>query len=85
MPNSDVRACQSGGNSEAARSRTWRIQDLENVSSSDPFDLTVTTHEREFRFQLKQALNEARYQELWLRVNRVRGLQILSAGAGARR
>jgi hypothetical protein len=65
-------------------SRTWRIGDLENVSSSGAFDLTITTYEREFRFQLKQALSEARYQELWARVNRAHGLQILNTDAGTR-
>ncbi|HVW86510.1 MAG TPA: hypothetical protein VHB50_17610 [Bryobacteraceae bacterium] len=58
-------------------SRTWRIGDIENVSSSDPFDLTITTRERAFRFQLKQVLSEARFTDLWRRVNRANGLQIL--------
>jgi hypothetical protein len=57
--------------------RTWAINDIENVSSSGPFDLTFTTFERsasfygnrrEFRFQLKEALPEARYQALWQRI-----------------
>jgi hypothetical protein len=68
--------------SREGQSRTWRIEDLENVSSSNPFDLTITTHEREFRFQLKQAMGERRYQELWMRVNQAHGLQILSRGGG---
>ncbi|MDP9170767.1 MAG: hypothetical protein M3N54_09135 [Acidobacteriota bacterium] len=63
---------------QPGESRTWRIADLENVSTSGEFDLTVNTHEREFRFQLKQPLAEAQYQTLWLRVNRARGLQILN-------
>ena len=67
---------------QRGESRTWRIGDLENLSSSGVFDLTVTTHEREFRFQLKQPLSEARYQALWMRVNQARGLQILSAVKG---
>jgi hypothetical protein len=67
---------------QPGESRTWRTGDLENVSSSGPFDLTITTHEREFRFQLKQAMSEERYQELWMRVNQSRGLQILSKGSG---
>lgn len=58
-------------------SRTWRIGDVENVSSSGAFDLTITTYERAFRFQLKQALGEERYQALWLRVNQARGLGVL--------
>ena len=58
-------------------SRTWRIPDIQSVTSSGPFDLTVTTREKEFHFELKQALPEARYQELWREVNRAQGLQIL--------
>jgi hypothetical protein len=60
-----------------AESRTWRTSDLESVSTSGEFDLTLTTHEREFRFQLKKALSEPRFQQLWERVNRARRLQIL--------
>jgi hypothetical protein len=66
----------------AGESRTWRIRDLENVSSSGPFDLTITTHERDFRFQLKHALEDARYQDLWTRVNQARGLHILTTADG---
>ena len=59
-------------------SRTWRISDIESVSSAGPFDLTLTTREREFRFELKQVLPAARYQEFWRRVNRAQGLEILN-------
>ena len=63
----------------AGGSRTWRYQDIENISSSGPFDLTVVTFEREgwrhssgaeFRFQLKQQLTEARFNDLWSRLYR---------------
>jgi hypothetical protein len=67
---------------QRGESRTWRIADVENVSSSGQFDLTITTQERPFRFQLKQVLNEVRYQELWRRVNQAHGLRILNTGAG---
>ena len=66
----------------SSESRSWRIADLENISSSGPFDLTITTHERGFRFQLKHALEEGRYQELWLRINETHGLRILSRPGG---
>jgi len=55
-------------------SRTWRLVDIENISMSGPFDLSITTLERseyrhasptEFRFQLKEPLAENRYNELW--------------------
>ena len=58
-------------------SRTWRITDIDSVASAGAFDFTLTTREKEFRFDLKQTLPEARYQQLWRAVNRAQGLQIL--------
>jgi hypothetical protein len=55
--------------------RTWRYRDIENISSSGPFQLTIVTFERArshygdrkgFNFQLKQSLDEARFNQLWL-------------------
>ena len=76
-------------------SRTWRYEDIENISSSGPFQLTVTTFERAathygdlkgFNFALKERLDEARYNDLWLRLNQAKGLKILDSyreeGAG---
>jgi hypothetical protein len=75
-------------------SRTWRYQDIDNISSSGPFQLTITSFERarmhygsrkSFEFELKQRLEEAPYNDLWLRLNRSKGLQVLDsyrAGAG---
>lgn len=65
---------------EGEDSRTWRIRDLENISSSGPFDLTITAHEGDFRFQLKEALAEDRYDRLWRQISRSNGLQTLTAG-----
>jgi len=68
--------------------RTWRYEDIDNISSSGPFSLTITTFERakldygsrrQFNFQLKQRLEEARYNDLWGRLNQSKGLQILSS------
>jgi hypothetical protein len=59
-------------------SRTWRLQDIDNVSTSGPFQLTVTTFERArshygsrkgFNFQLKEPLSPARYDDLWRRLH----------------
>ncbi len=67
-------------------SRTWRLEDIENVSSSGPFQLTVTTYERAkshygnlkgFNFQLKRAMNEKQYNQLWRRLNQDKGLEFL--------
>ncbi len=69
-------------------SRTWRYQDIDSISSAGPFQLTVTTSERAkthygnlkgFNFELKQRLEEARYNELWLRLNQSKGLKILNS------
>jgi hypothetical protein len=69
-------------------SRTWRYEDIENISSSGPFQLTITSFERArlhygsrkgFEFELKQRLEEARYNDLWLRLNQSKGLKILNS------
>ncbi len=70
------------------QSRTWRYQDLENVSTSDRYQLTLTTYERAkshygsmkgFNFQLKQPLDEKRFETLWKRLNQEKGLQFLTS------
>jgi hypothetical protein len=77
-------------------SRTWRYEDIENITSSGPFQLTITSFERArmhyasrkgFEFELKQRLEEARYNDLWLRLNQSKGLKILNSyrDAGAAR
>lgn len=73
---------------EKNASRTWRYEDIDNVSSSGPFQLTITTFERakldygslkQFNFELKQRLDEARYNDLWLRLNQSKGLRVLNS------
>jgi hypothetical protein len=60
-------------------SRTWRYRDIESISTSDPFQLTLTTFERawahygsrkDFNFQLRRPLEDARYNDLWRRLNK---------------
>jgi hypothetical protein len=62
-------------------SRTWRYEDVDNVSTSDPYELTVTTHERaklhygsrrSFVFRLKAPLTEDRYNLIWRRLQRMK-------------
>lgn len=71
-------------------SRTWHYEDIDNIASSGPFDLTITTFEqakrdygsrKQFNFELKQRLDEARYNDLWLRLNQSKGLKILNSPA----
>lgn len=68
------------------KTRTWPIEDIENVSSSAPLELMVATYEkygrlhggnRQVRFQLRTPIRQEQYQALWRDVNRVQGLQIL--------
>lgn len=70
------------------QSRTWRLEDIENISTSSPFQLTLTTYERAishyggmkgFNFQLKQRLDAKRFDELWKRLNRDKGLEFLTS------
>lgn len=62
------------------QSRTWRDSDIDNISTSGPFELSVTTLERNgvFHFQLKQTLHRERYEALWHRLNRPKGLALIS-------
>jgi hypothetical protein len=70
------------------QSRTWRTKDIDMVSSSGPFELTITTFElagsnyaghKDFHFALKRPLAEAEYDSLWRKVNQAKGLQILNS------
>ena len=73
---------------EGDGSRSWRLIDIENISSSGPLEFTVTTTEksglfrgsgRQFHFQLQQPLKEDQYISLWRRVNRSKGLTFLDS------
>jgi hypothetical protein len=73
------------------QSRTWRYEDIDNVSTSDRYQLTLTTYERAkahygsmkgFNFQLKQPLDEKRFETLWKRLNQDKGLQFLNSIEG---
>jgi len=70
------------------QSRTWRLTDIENISTSGPFQLTLTTYERAvthygslkgFNFQLKRRLDAQRFEALWRRLNRGKGLEFLTS------
>lgn len=69
-------------------SRTWRYEDIDNITSSGPFELTLVTFQRDkadygsrkqFTFRLKQRLEESRYNDLWLRLNESKGLKVLES------
>jgi hypothetical protein len=64
---------------EPGESRTWRYTDIDSIGAGGLFDLSITTLERsgwrhagptEFQFELKRALPENRYNDLWQRINR---------------
>jgi hypothetical protein len=70
------------------RSRTWRYQDIENVSTSGPFQLTLTSFERAkshygnlkgFNFQLKEPLDEKRFNLLWRRLHQPQAPPVLTS------
>jgi hypothetical protein len=59
-------------------SRAWRYGDIDNIGTSGPFELTLTTFERalehfgnrkDFNFQLKEPLDERKYDGLWRRLH----------------
>jgi len=63
---------------EKSGNRTWRYDDLESISSSGPYELTLTTYEQQkfhyasrsvYRFQLKEPLRAGTYDALWRFVN----------------
>jgi hypothetical protein len=79
--------------SAPGESRTWRYPDVENIATSGPFDLAITTLERsgwargsgrEFRFQLKQELSETVYNDLWRRLNQSKMLPVMGSRGGDR-
>jgi hypothetical protein len=66
----------------AADSHTWRYSDIDSISSSGPFQLTITTFERApsqygdrkgFNFELREPISEARYNEIWLQIEKKNG------------
>ncbi len=68
-------------------SRTWRLEDIENVSSSSAYELVLTTNERArwhygsmngVNFRLKQKLDPKRVDDLWLLLQRSQGLKVLA-------
>jgi hypothetical protein len=72
--------------SKGSASRTWTYDDVENVSTTGPFELTITTRERDrsqygsiraFTFQLKRPMTERQYDDLWHVVNQKKGLKTL--------
>lgn len=60
-------------------SRVWRDSEIDLISSSGPHQLSLTAREPDthYDFLLKQALDPKRYDELWLRLHRARGLALL--------
>ncbi len=59
---------------EEGHSRTWTYRDIETISSSGPYELTIVAYsgEKNYEFQLKEPLEEKVYNELWRRLYRDR-------------
>jgi len=71
---------------EGEDARTLRYADIDNISSSGPFQLTITTFERskanhasyrDLNFQLKAPLDEKRFEKLWQALNQSRHIHVL--------
>ena len=63
-------------------SRTWRDSDILNVNSTEPREFSVQTTESEFVFQLKRRLHPSEYSQLWFRLNRPKGLELIQSSKG---
>jgi hypothetical protein len=50
-------------------SHTWNLDEVENISSSDPLELTIASLGTDYRLQLKQPLPEGVYNALWRKLN----------------
>jgi len=70
------------------QSRTWRYEDIENISSAGSYQITLTVRERAkaqygslkaFNFQLKQPLEGKQFDSLWRRLNQDNQLPFLTA------
>jgi hypothetical protein len=49
---------------------TWRYSDIQSIASSGPFQLSIMTLEKQYRFQLKQPIDESTYNQLWLDIEK---------------
>lgn len=66
-------------------SRVWRDAALLNVSAADFRLFSVETMEGTFAFQLKRRMSSSEYDLLWFRLNRPRGLELISGSPGETR
>jgi hypothetical protein len=56
--------------SEGAKgSHTWVMGEIENVSTADPLELTISSLATDYRLKLKQPLPEGLYNDLWRKLN----------------
>jgi hypothetical protein len=53
--------------------QTWRYSDIQSIASSGPFELSIATLQKQYRFQLKEPINESTYNQLWLDIERKNG------------
>jgi len=64
------------------RSMTWKYKEIQNISLLALDRLAVATAAGQYVFQLKAPIDEARYDELWRRVQAAQGLRFGPATAG---
>jgi len=59
------------------QSYTWRDAGIDNISLSDPLRLSLVANRKEYVFQLQQPMSEEQFRNLWLRLNRAKGLEVI--------
>lgn len=52
-----------------AGSHTWIWDEVDNISSTDPLQLTVSSLGTDYRFQLREPLSNDLYNRLWRKLN----------------
>ena len=56
--------------------RVWTLRDIENIGSTDPYHLRVTTYNETFTFDLKSPLDPKTYDFLWMKIYRLKSTQV---------
>lgn len=68
--------------SSHGKSMTWKYKEIQNISFLANDRLAVATAAGQYIFQLKSPLEEARYDELWRRVQAAQGLRLVLGANG---
>jgi len=64
----------------AADNRSWKLDEIETLGSTDPYHLRVTTYHETFTFDLKSPLDSKVYDSLWKKIYRLENPQASGTG-----